>query len=187
MELTLGGGPPMLEGALCFMDPGPSFMAGTCGEAGEVGDLLSDVLGLDDRFRGWAPSSCKGKTATRLAWRDLFSTSPRRPRSQLWCPANQSNQAQAKGWWAGYDRDGARISAGLISMLDFWQYTPKISMHFVLTYTRVISCKGTCVKEHAYIGSCTHNATHSVPPKRKLHFKILRDKLHGILLIYAVI
>lgn len=52
MELTLGGGPPMLEGALCFTDPGPSFMAGTCGEAGEVGDLLSDVLGLDDRFRG---------------------------------------------------------------------------------------------------------------------------------------
>lgn len=52
MELTLGRGPPMLEGALCFMDPEPSFMAGTCGEAGEVGDLLSDVLGLDERFRG---------------------------------------------------------------------------------------------------------------------------------------
>lgn len=57
MELTLDGGPPMLEGAvLCFMDPviwWPSFMVGTCGEAGEVGDLLSlAVLGLDDRFRG---------------------------------------------------------------------------------------------------------------------------------------
>lgn len=52
MELTLDAGPPMLEGALCFRDPGPSFMVGTCGEAGEVGDLLSVVLGLADRFRG---------------------------------------------------------------------------------------------------------------------------------------
>lgn len=52
MELSLDGGPPMLEGALCFRDPGPSFRAGTCGEAGELGDLLSDALGLDDRFKG---------------------------------------------------------------------------------------------------------------------------------------
>lgn len=52
MELSRAGGLPMLVGALCFRDPGPSFCAETCGEVGEVGDLLSAVLGLDDRFRG---------------------------------------------------------------------------------------------------------------------------------------
>lgn len=62
----------MLEGAtLCFMEPaGPSFAAaaaaGTCGEVGgELGDLLSDALGLADRFSGCAPSlSCKNQNST---------------------------------------------------------------------------------------------------------------------------
>lgn len=99
IELILGGGPPMLEGALCFMVPWPNFMAGTCGEAGEVGDLLSDVLGLADRFRGWAPSSCKGKTATHLA-RRVFS-----PLAATRVPITTANQRddqpQAKGSQAG--------------------------------------------------------------------------------------
>lgn len=69
MELTLVGGPPMLEGAmLCFM-LGPSLAAAaaaTCGEVGgELGDLLSDALGLADRFSGCAPSlSCKNQNST---------------------------------------------------------------------------------------------------------------------------
>ena len=60
----------MLEGAaLCFMEPaGPSLApaAGTCGEVGgELGDLLSDALGLADRFSGCAPSlSCKNQNST---------------------------------------------------------------------------------------------------------------------------
>lgn len=72
MELTLLGGPPMLEGALCFMElMGPSLVAaaaaaGTCGEVGgELGDLLSVGLGLADRFSGCAPSlSCKNQNST---------------------------------------------------------------------------------------------------------------------------
>lgn len=52
MELSLDGGPPILEGALFFREPEPSFTEGTCGEAGEQGDFLSDALGLDDRFKG---------------------------------------------------------------------------------------------------------------------------------------
>lgn len=72
IELTLVGGPPMLEGAmLCFMEPAwPSLVAaaaaGTCGEVGgELGDLLSDALGLADRFSGCAPSlSCKNQNST---------------------------------------------------------------------------------------------------------------------------
>lgn len=71
IELTLGG-PPMLEGAeLCFTEPAwPSLVvaaaAGTCGEVGgELGDLLSDALGLADRFSGCAPSlSCKNQNST---------------------------------------------------------------------------------------------------------------------------
>lgn len=63
----------MLEGtALCFREPaGPSLVvaaaaAGTCGEVGgELGDLLSDALGLADRFSGCAPSlSCKNQNST---------------------------------------------------------------------------------------------------------------------------
>lgn len=62
----------MLEGAtLCFMEPPwPSLVAaaaaGTCGEVGgELGDLLSDALGLADRFSGCAPSlSCKNQNST---------------------------------------------------------------------------------------------------------------------------
>lgn len=61
----------MLEGAtLCFMElAGPSLAAaaaGTCGEVGgELGDLLSDALGLADRFSGCAPSlSCKNQNST---------------------------------------------------------------------------------------------------------------------------
>lgn len=62
----------MLEGAmLCFMEPAwPSLVAaaaaGTCGEVGgELGDLLSDALGLADRFSGCAPSlSCKNQNST---------------------------------------------------------------------------------------------------------------------------
>lgn len=63
----------MLEGAtLCFMEPAwPSLAAAaaaawTCGEVGgELGDLLSDALGLDDRFSGCAPSlSCKNQNST---------------------------------------------------------------------------------------------------------------------------
>lgn len=72
IELTLVGGPPMLEGAmLCFTEPAwPSLVAaaaaGTCGEVGgELGDLLSDALGLADRFSGCAPSlSCKNQNST---------------------------------------------------------------------------------------------------------------------------
>lgn len=73
IELTLVDGAPMLEGtALCFMEPaGPSLVvaaaaAGTCGEVGgELGDLLSDALGLADRFSGCAPSlSCKNQNST---------------------------------------------------------------------------------------------------------------------------
>lgn len=72
IELTLVGGPPMLEGAtLCFMEVGSSLFAaaaaaGTCGEVGgELGDLLSDALGLADRFSGCAPSlSCKNQNST---------------------------------------------------------------------------------------------------------------------------
>ena len=53
MELSRLVGPPALEGALlCLRSPEPIFSEGTCGEAGEVGDLLSAVLGLADRFRG---------------------------------------------------------------------------------------------------------------------------------------
>lgn len=62
----------MLEGAtLCFMEVGSSLFAaaaaaGTCGEVGgELGDLLSDALGLADRFSGCAPSlSCKNQNST---------------------------------------------------------------------------------------------------------------------------
>lgn len=62
----------MLEGAtLCFMELAePSLVAaaaaGTCGEVGgELGDLLSDALGLADRFSGCAPSlSCKNQNST---------------------------------------------------------------------------------------------------------------------------
>ena len=60
----------MLEATLCFMEPaGPSLAAaaaGTCGEVGGgLGDLLSDVLGLADRFSGCAPSlSCKNQNST---------------------------------------------------------------------------------------------------------------------------
>lgn len=62
----------MLEGtALCFMEPAwPSLVAaaaaGTCGEVGgELGDLLSDALGLADRFSGCAPSlPCKNQNST---------------------------------------------------------------------------------------------------------------------------
>lgn len=62
----------MLEGVtLCFMEPAwPSLVAaaaaGTCGEVGgELGDLLSDALGLADRFSGCAPSlSCKNQNST---------------------------------------------------------------------------------------------------------------------------
>lgn len=63
----------MLEGAtLCFKEPAwPSLVAaaaaaaGTCGEVGgELGDLLSDALGLADRFSGCAPSlSCKNQNS----------------------------------------------------------------------------------------------------------------------------
>lgn len=56
---------------LCFMEPAwPSLVAaaaaGTCGEVGgELGDLLSDALGLADRFSGCAPSlSCKNQNST---------------------------------------------------------------------------------------------------------------------------
>lgn len=62
----------MLEGALCFPEPAwpslvaPAAAAGTCGEVGgELGDLLSDALGLADRFSGCAPSlSCKNQNST---------------------------------------------------------------------------------------------------------------------------
>lgn len=62
----------MLEGTtLCFMEVGSSLFAaaaaaGTCGEVGgELGDLLSDALGLADRFSGCAPSlSCKNQNST---------------------------------------------------------------------------------------------------------------------------
>lgn len=61
----------MLDWAMLgFMEPaGPSLAAaaaGTCGEVGgELGDLLSDVLGLADRFSGCAPSlSCKNQNST---------------------------------------------------------------------------------------------------------------------------
>lgn len=72
IELTLFGGPPILEGVtLCFPEPaGPSLAAAaaaaTCGEVGgELGDLLSDALGLADRFSGCAPSlSCKNQNST---------------------------------------------------------------------------------------------------------------------------
>lgn len=72
IELILVGGPPMLEGALCFPEPAwpslvaPAAAAGTCGEVGgELGDLLSDALGLADRFSGCAPSlSCKNQNST---------------------------------------------------------------------------------------------------------------------------
>lgn len=56
---------------LCFPEPvWPSLAAaaaaGTCGEVGgELGDLLSDALGLADRFSGCAPSlSCKNQNST---------------------------------------------------------------------------------------------------------------------------
>lgn len=55
---------------LCFPEPvWPSLAAAaawTCGEVGgELGDLLSDALGLADRFSGCAPSlSCKNQNST---------------------------------------------------------------------------------------------------------------------------
>lgn len=62
----------MLEGlTLCFPETAWPILvtaaaAGTCGEVGgELGDLLSDALGLADRFSGCAPSlSCKNQNST---------------------------------------------------------------------------------------------------------------------------
>lgn len=85
----------MLEGAtLCFMEPaGPSLAAAaaaTCGEVGgELGDLLSDALGLADRFSGCAPSlSCKNQNSTvspAVTTVKKFGSeeAPHRDRSQL--------------------------------------------------------------------------------------------------------
>lgn len=72
---------------LCFPEPvWPNLAAaaaGTCGEVGgELGDLLSDALGLADRFSGCAPSlSCKNQNST--VWpavttvREFGGTGPR--------------------------------------------------------------------------------------------------------------
>lgn len=151
MELTRGGGPPMLEGALCFTDPGPSFMAGTCGEAGEVGDLLSDVLGLDDRFRGWAPSSCKGKTATRLAWRDLFSprfsSATTVPITMAGKP-KQPSAGQRKVSRTRASRSWSDSNAGVLTHTeDFHAFCSNFDTGIVM---QEYTCKGACSYIHMH-------------------------------------
>lgn len=60
--LTLAEGLANAAGAEALRGPAPLFIlrAGMWGEVGEVGGLPSEVLGLADRFSGWATSSCKG-------------------------------------------------------------------------------------------------------------------------------
>lgn len=59
--LTLAEGLANAAGAEALRGPAPLFIlrAGMWGEVGDVGDLPSEVLGLADRFSGWATSSCK--------------------------------------------------------------------------------------------------------------------------------
>lgn len=58
--LPLAEGLANVAGTEDFSELVPLFIlrAGMWGEVGDVGDLPSDVLGLAERFRGWATSSC---------------------------------------------------------------------------------------------------------------------------------
>lgn len=58
--LALAEGLANVAGTEDFSELAPLFIlrAGMWGEVGDVGDLPSDVLGLAERFRGWATSSC---------------------------------------------------------------------------------------------------------------------------------
>ena len=57
--LALAEGLANVAGTEDFSELAPLFIlrAGIWGEVGDVGDLPSDVLGLAERFRGWATSS----------------------------------------------------------------------------------------------------------------------------------
>lgn len=59
--LTRAEGLANAAGTEALREPAPLFIlrAGMWGEVGDVGDLPSEVLGLADRFSGWATSSCK--------------------------------------------------------------------------------------------------------------------------------
>lgn len=82
---ALAEGLDNVAGTEDFSELAPLFIlrAGMWGEVGDVGDLPSDVLGLAERFRGWATSSCdeqkrtvllKTAVGTRLSkQRQLFS------------------------------------------------------------------------------------------------------------------
>lgn len=57
--LALAEGLANVAGTEDFSELVPLFIlrVGIWGEVGDVGDLPSDVLGLAERFRGWATSS----------------------------------------------------------------------------------------------------------------------------------
>lgn len=59
--LALAEGLANVAGTEDLSELAPLFIlrAGIWGEVGDVGDLPSDVLGLAERFSGWATSSCQ--------------------------------------------------------------------------------------------------------------------------------
>lgn len=90
--LTLAEGLANAAGTEALRGPAPLFIlrAGMWGEVGDAGDLPSEVLGLADRFSGWATSSCKDKARLRETSRKAqehslsFPISPLYICSPLW-------------------------------------------------------------------------------------------------------
>lgn len=89
--LALAEGLANVAGTEDFSELAPLFIlrAGMWGEVGDVGDLPSDVLGLAERFRGWATSSCDKQRRKECYHQTAAGTTPPQPRQWLqliWTP-----------------------------------------------------------------------------------------------------
>lgn len=80
--LALAEGLANVAGTEDFSELAPLFIlrVGIWGEVGDVGDLPSDVLGLAERFRGWATSSYNKQKRKKCYEKTAVGTPPSKQR-----------------------------------------------------------------------------------------------------------